>query len=112
MKSAAPARSSRARRLVKTSYAAIAGAGLVALGLVSSVSAQTTNTQPFGQPLGATGFPSSEGSSDPFSSRGNGQGSGVMDLIHRAMQGQSKGAAEFKAEQDESLDSRSGSVSG
>lgn len=41
---------------------------------------------------------------DPFSSRGNGQMGGVMDLIHNAMLGPSKSMADFSAEQQENLD--------
>ena len=94
------ARSNRAQRLVSTSGAVIAGVGLVALGFAASVSAQTvTNSQP------QTGFPNSDTNPDPFSNRGEGQSSGVMSLIHRALQGQSKGAEEFNAEQQENLDS-------
>lgn len=92
------ARSNRAQKLVK-GCAVVAGVGLVTLGFVSSVSAQTAAN---GQPLGA--FPNAESNPDPFSNRGD-QSSGVMSLIHRALQGQSKGAEEFNAEQQESLDS-------
>ena len=94
-------RSTSAQKLVQAGGAIVAAAGLVALGLVSSVSAQAVNNS---QPLSGSGFGNSDGSSDPFSSRGD-QSSGVMGLIHRAMQGQTKGADEFRAEQDESLDS-------
>jgi hypothetical protein len=106
MKLVAAARSTSAPRLVKAGGVIVAAVGLMALGSVSSVSAQTVNNaQTLSQPLNGNGFSNADGSADPFSSRGGNQSSGVMNLIHRALQGQSKGADEFNAEQQQSLDS-------
>jgi hypothetical protein len=106
MKLVAAARSTSAPRLIKAGGAIVAAVGLVMLGWGSSVSAQAVNNaQPLSQPLNGNGFPNADGSADPFSNRGGNQSSGVMGLIHRALQGQSKGADEFNAEQQQSLDS-------
>jgi len=106
MKLPTMARSTSAQQLgklsSKLSIAGLVGA-TITFGIASSVVAQTlTNSQPG---TFSNTFPNADGSSDPFSNRGEGQASGVMDLIHRAMQGSSKGAAEFNAEQGASLDS-------
>ncbi|PSB27844.1 hypothetical protein [Stenomitos frigidus] len=42
---------------------------------------------------------------DPFSSRGNDQAGGVMDLVHRAMQAGSLSNEDFYNQQTENLDS-------
>ncbi|HEY9618140.1 MAG TPA: hypothetical protein V6C64_14940 [Microcoleaceae cyanobacterium] len=73
----------------------LAGLGVV-FGSLSAAMADTATPQPLQD------FQNPDKSSDPFSGRG-GQ-SGVMDFIHRAMQGPSRSTEEFSAEQDENLD--------
>lgn len=73
----------------------LAGIGMV-LGSLSAAIADSTTPQPLQD------FQNPDKTSDPFSSRG-GQ-SGMMDFIHRAMQGSSRSAEEFSAEQGENLD--------
>lgn len=72
----------------------------VVLGVAPNVLAQMT---PTADPL--KDIQNSEAGNDPFSNRGGNATSGMMDLIHRAMQGQSKSSEEYSAEQRENLDS-------
>lgn len=83
-------------RATQITIGILAGMG-VAFGSLSAAIADTAGTP---QPL--QDFQNPDKASDPFSSRG-GQ-SGVMDFIHRAMQGSTRSVEEFSAEQNESLD--------
>lgn len=82
-------------RSTQITFSILAGIG-VALGSLSAAIADTATPQPLQD------FQNPDKASDPFSSRG-GQ-SGVMDFIHRAMQGSTRSIEEFSAEQNESLD--------
>lgn len=59
--------------------------------------AQTTPAQPFDNPQSAE-------RSDIFSNRGGNQSGGMMDIIHRAIQGQGRSFEEFNEGQQENLD--------
>lgn len=76
----------------------LVGMGVVAIGLSQPASAQLSTVQPL-QDFQNPDNP------DPFSSRGNGQASGVMDLINRTLLGPTRSLEEFSADQQESLDS-------
>ncbi|MBL1176512.1 hypothetical protein [Pantanalinema sp. GBBB05] len=82
-------------RSAQITFSILAGIG-VALGSLSAALADTATPQPLQD------FQNPDKASDPFSSRG-GQ-SGMMDFIHRAMQGSTRSVEEFSAEQDENLD--------
>ncbi|MGI0486167.1 hypothetical protein ACN4EK_12065 [Pantanalinema rosaneae CENA516] len=84
------------RRSTLLAIGLLAGMG-VSLGILSPVMANPNTPQPLQD------FQNPDKSSDPFSSRG-GQ-SGVMDFIHRAMQGGGRSIDEFSADQGENLDS-------
>ncbi|MBW4474406.1 MAG: hypothetical protein KME45_29125 [Stenomitos rutilans HA7619-LM2] len=76
---------------------------LAAIGLVIGVS-QAALAQEV-QPAQPQQIFQDQQTRDPFSSRGNDQTGGVMDLIHRAMQAGSTSNEDFVGEQQENLDS-------
>jgi hypothetical protein len=83
--------------------ATVAGVGMVPLLPTRSLAQSQNDAAPVVvDPL--ADLKSSDGASDPFSDRGNGQ-SGVFDLIHRAMQNGGKSFEDFSSEQSENLDS-------
>jgi hypothetical protein len=82
----------------KLTLGILIGAGLLAIGGSLPAVAQVTNLKPLEE------FQNPDGKADPFSSRGSGQASGVMDLIQRAILAPSKNSEEFIAEQQENLD--------
>lgn len=75
----------------------IVGAGQSALAQDTTT---TTTTNP--QPLSDL---SDSSRGDIFSNRGDTQGGSMLDIIHRAIQGQGRSPEEFSQEQGENLDS-------
>ena len=69
----------------------------LAIGSSQVAAAQTANTNPLQD------FQNSD-ASDPFSSRGSGQVSGMMNWLQRAMQNNDQNWADFNAAQDENLE--------
>ncbi|NJP08435.1 MAG: hypothetical protein HC866_02305 [Leptolyngbyaceae cyanobacterium RU_5_1] len=72
--------------------------GVLASGVVPSAHAQTGTPQPLED------LRTKDAGSDLFSGQGLGPQSGLMNLIHRAIQGGSRSPDEVTSEQKESLD--------
>lgn len=82
----------------------VSGLGLLTLGIQAAsaqISSPTLSSPSSISPLDPLG----NNRPDPFSSRGDDQAKGVMDLINRAVLGPSRSADEFNVDQQESLDS-------
>ncbi|QZZ18925.1 hypothetical protein J5X98_15895 [Leptothermofonsia sichuanensis E412] len=75
----------------------LASAGLTT-GTMAPASAQFAPSQPFDNPQNAE-------RTDIFSNRGGNQSSGMMDIIHRAIQGQGRSLEEFNEDKRENIDS-------
>lgn len=82
----------------KMAVSVLVGMSVAAIGLSHPASAQVNPIQPL-QDFQNPDNP------DPFSSRGDGRASGIMDMINRTVLGPTRSLDEFSADQQESLDS-------
>jgi hypothetical protein len=79
-----------------TLASSVLAAVAIVVGMTQHVSAQTTTPQPLDNPQSAD-------RSDIFSNRGGNQSTNMLDIIHRALQGQSRSAEDYDSEQRDNL---------
>jgi hypothetical protein len=79
-----------------TLTSSVLAAVAIAVGVMPHASAQTTTPQPLDNPQSAD-------RSDIFSNRGGNQSTNMLDIIHRALQGQSRSPEDYDSEQRDNL---------